>query len=84
MRLMSGRLVLIFNDSATVRRPLSIALSADEGRTWTASKIVADGESDYDYPTAVQTSDGLLHILYTRGRQTIQHVTLNEAWIAER
>ena len=81
LRLANGHLLLVYNDSPTERRPLSAAISADDGATWTAARIVANGDSTYSYPAVVQTADGLVHLLYSLGRESIQHVTMNEAWI---
>jgi predicted neuraminidase len=81
IRLSGDRLVLIYNDSPSERRPLSVALSQDEGRTWPFRRVLADGDESYSYPSAVQSADGLIHIVYSLERRRIQHVTLNEAWI---
>ncbi|PKN50893.1 MAG: hypothetical protein CVU55_14610 [Deltaproteobacteria bacterium HGW-Deltaproteobacteria-13] len=81
IRLANGHLVLIYNDSATERRPLSIALSADEGRTWPYRKVLKDGTDTYSYPFAVQAPDGVIHILYSLKRDKIMHLSVNEAWI---
>ena len=82
LMLQSGRLLLIFNDSATQRRPLSATLSDDEGQTWLSPRVVMDGQGDFAYPAAVQTGDGLIHIVYSNNRANIGHVTINEAWLA--
>lgn len=81
LRLSSGRLVLIYNDSPRKRRPLSIALSQDEGQTWLFRRVLADGDESYSYPSAVQSPDGLIHVVYSLERRRIQHITLNESWI---
>ncbi|MEN6422453.1 MAG: sialidase family protein [Smithella sp.] len=82
IRLANGHLVLIYNDSDTERRPLSIALSADEGRTWPYRKVLEDGTDTYSYPFAVQdASTGIIHILYSLNRDKIMHIAVNEAWI---
>jgi len=81
LALADGKLVLIFNDSRSQRRPLSIALSTDDGQTWPYRRILADGDGKYSYPAAVEAADGVIHILFTASRQTIQHVALNTAWI---
>lgn len=81
LRLSDGVLVLVFNDSPSERRPLSVSLSADGGRRWSLPKTLADGDSTYDYPAAVQTSDGRIHVLYTQGRETIRHAAFNAAWV---
>lgn len=81
LRLAGGNLALIFNDSRTERSPLSVAISPDEGLTWSAGKVIVDGDLKYSYPAAAQTPDGLIHIVYSHNRETIRHVTINEAWI---
>jgi predicted neuraminidase len=81
VRLADGNLILVFNDSDTSRKPLSIAISADEGKTWANKKVLANGENKYSYPTAIQSADGLIHIVYSLDRTTIRHITTNEAWI---
>ena len=82
LKLHSGRLLLVFNDSATLRRPLSATLSDDDGQTWLPPRVVINGQGDFAYPAAVQTGDGLIHIVYSNNRANIGHVTLNEAWLA--
>lgn len=81
LRLASGHLILVYNDSNTNRRPLSVAISGDEGATWYPPRVLVDGEGNYAYPAAVQSPDGLIHVVYSHDRERIQHVTLNEAWI---
>ena len=80
-RLVSGDLVMVYNDSPRKRRPLSIAVSRDEGRTWPFRRVLADGKDAYSYPSIVQSADGLIHVVYSLSRRRIQHITLNEAWI---
>lgn len=80
-QLASGNLLLVFNNSPLLRRPLSVALSADDGVTWLPPKAVADGPGEYAYPAVTQTPDGLLHIAYSHSREQVDHITLNEAWI---
>jgi predicted neuraminidase len=84
--LAGGRQLLVYNDSAPppdrptkgVRCPLDVALS-DDGVVWhhvltLESKPCPDG---YAYPSVIQTSDGLVHIVYTWNRQYIKHVVLD-------
>ena len=82
LRLSSGHLILVYNDSNTNRRPLSVTISGDEGTTWYPPRVLADGEGNYAYPATVESPDGLIHIVYSHDREHIQHITLNEAWIA--
>jgi predicted neuraminidase len=81
LKLASGHLVLVYNDSDTARHPLSIAISADEGITWYPPRVLVDGAGAYAYPAAVQSPDGRIQIVYSHDRERIQHLTLNEAWI---
>jgi len=81
LRLSSGNLLLVFNESPAERRPLSVALSPDEGRSWTLPRTIVDGDSTYSYPAAAQTADGLIHVLYSHGRDSIRHAVFNEPWI---
>lgn len=83
LSLASGNLILIFNDSATLRRPLAVAISADEGVTWHPPRVLVDGDGEYAYPSAVQTPDGLIHVVYSHDRQRIGCVAFNEAWLAD-
>ncbi len=83
LRLASGRLLLVFNDSPVSRHPLSTTLSADDGRSWTTPRILVDGTGDYAYPSAIQAPDGLVHILYSNNRANIAEISLNEAWIID-
>lgn len=79
--LAGGGLVLVFNDSATARRPLSIAISGDGGRSWHPPRVLVDGAGEYAYPAAVQTPDGLIHVLYSHDRARIEHTTASAAWV---
>ncbi len=83
LRPASGNLILVFNDSATLRRPLAVAVSADEGVTWHPPRVLVDGDGEYAYPSAVQTPDGLIHVVYSHDRERIGHLVFNEAWLAD-
>jgi predicted neuraminidase len=81
LQLTSGNLLLVFNDSPTERVRLTAALSADYGATWPARRVLADGPQKTSYPFVTQTPDGSLHILFSWGRERIEHIACNEAWI---
>jgi len=105
-RLQNGHIVLVFNNSHDdrsgskpipgLRKPLSIALSEDNGATWSYVRDLetgrpgfgieeqrpkTPGREEYSYPTVTQTSDGRIHVAFTYRRQTIKEVTLDEGWI---
>ena len=40
---------------------------------------LAEGNGDFAYPTAIQTSDGLIHVSYTSDERTVvRHATFPE------
>lgn len=80
-RLANGHLVVIFNDTDTLRTPLSIARSVDEGRSWENPLQLESNPGEYSYPCVIQTRDSKIHITYTYRRYSIKHVELNEDWL---
>lgn len=83
IKLKSGNVVLVFNDSRNSRAGISIAISYDEGRTWASSRVI---EYTHDrvhcYPSVMQGRDGLIHVLYSYdGRKSIAHFVTDERWI---
>ncbi len=79
VKLKSGKLVLAFNNSSTARSPLNVAISDDEGENWLI-KTVEDRPGEYSYPAIIQSSDGLIHLVYTNRRVNIKHITFSEDW----
>lgn len=80
-RLDNGHLLLVFNDSALDRTPLSIVRSTDEGATWEKPVHLESNPGEYSYPCVIRTSDGNIHVSYTFLRFSIKHVEFNERWI---
>ena len=78
----------------TPRAPMTIAISRDDdGRTW-IKRVIEDGDGycmsnnsrdrsnrELSYPSIKQSADGSLHVAYTRFRQAIKHVRLDEDWV---
>ncbi len=85
IHLRSGALLLIYNDSMTERTPLRVALSTDNDKTYPVQKNIVDAKrGDFAYPSAVQTPDGLIHVVYTSdGRKIIHHAVFDEAWLKQ-
>jgi predicted neuraminidase len=82
IKLRSGRLLLIFNDSMTQRTPLTAALSADQDRTWPIRRNICEGNRDFGYPSAFQARDGRIHVVFTSDRRTVvNHAVFDEDWI---
>ncbi len=82
LKLQSGSLLLVYNNSMTDRDPLTVALSADQDRTWPWKRNLATGPHDYAYPMAIQTRDGKIHVVYTSEQRTVvNHAIFDEDWI---
>ncbi|MGE4586310.1 MAG: exo-alpha-sialidase, partial [Mangrovibacterium sp.] len=61
------------------RTPLNIAMSRD-GKHWHATLVLEDTpESEFSYPSIIQTTDGLVHVVYTWNREKIKHVEIDPA-----
>lgn len=74
--------MLLFNDSTRGRDNLRLAVSSDEGRTWTRIATVAEESgAGVSYPYAIQTRDGQVHVVYTWKRARIKHLVFNQAWV---
>ncbi|GAB3917520.1 exo-alpha-sialidase [Larkinella terrae] len=84
--LKDGRQVLVYNHvlppgelAKGPRTPLNLAVSKD-GKSWSAAVILEDSPiSQYSYPSVIQTSDGLIHVIYTWRRQKIKHAVIDPA-----
>jgi alpha-L-rhamnosidase len=84
--LKDGRQLLVYNHvlppgtlAKGARTPLNVAVSKD-GVTWYAASILEDSPiSQYSYPSVIQSSDGLVHVVYTWRRQRIKHVVIDPA-----
>lgn len=84
--LKDGRQLVVYNhrlpDSTWVkgkgpRTPLNVAVSKD-GKKWYAAAILEDSPiSQYSYPSVIQSSDGMVHIVYTWRRLRIKYVKLD-------
>ena len=80
----SGALLLVYNPTRRGRSPLRVALSDDDGASWDTWRDLETEAGEFSYPTAVQTSDGLIHVLYTWCRQTIARACFEEPWVRGR
>lgn len=82
--LADGRQLVVYNHVKTPigakkghRTPLNVAVSKD-GKHWEAALVLEDSEiSQYSYPAVIQSSDGLVHIVYTWRRERIKHVVID-------
>ena len=77
VRTSAGDVFLIYNPLPIARTPISLARSADDGRTW---KKVVDLETElgeFSYPAMIESAAGTLEITYTWKRSHIKHVSVN-------
>lgn len=84
LRLRNGHLLLIFNDSTSERTPLTAAISADDDKTYPYRRNLIEGEDAFAYPSAVQSHDGKIHLVFSaKGRTVIYHAVFDEADILQ-
>ena len=82
IKLRSGRLLLIYNESMNRRTPLTAAVSSDKDRTWPIRRNICEGDNDFGYPSAFQARDGLIHLVFTSDRRTVvNHAVFDEDWL---
>lgn len=84
--LKDGRQLIVYNhvkpaahlpNGKGARTPLNVAISED-GRNWSAALVLEDAPiSQYSYPSVIQSSDGLIHIVYTWRRERIKYVQID-------
>lgn len=81
VKVSSRALVVAYNDSTSRRTPLVVALSEDEGETWTCKRAIERGEGESSYPSLAKGSDGIIHMTYTYERRRIAHVCFDMEWL---
>jgi predicted neuraminidase len=80
-KLANGHVLLVFNNQSDSRTPLHIARSTDGARTWNEPLKLETDPGEYSYPSILQTSDGMIHLVYTFRRYSIKHIEFNEDWL---
>lgn len=87
LNLADGKWVLIYNDTEEGRHQLAAAISTDEGKTWSHKKYLEKAEAragNFGYPTAVQGSDGRIHVSYSHSLKdgaTIKYAAFTAEWV---
>ncbi len=77
--LANGHVMLVYNDHMYERTPLTVAISTDGGKTFPHRRNLMEGEGSFAYPTAIQTKDGKIHVIFTSNeRTTIRHAVFEE------
>lgn len=78
----NGDVVLIYNPTAKLRTPISLARSTDDGKTWKQVLDLETEPGEYSYPAMIQSSAGMLEITYTWKRTHIKHVSVDPRKLA--
>lgn len=84
IKLQSGKLLLVYNDSMNHRTPLTAAISEDNDKTWPHRRDLATSGLDntFAYPMAIQAKDGTIHVICTTDvRKTVILVSFQESAI---
>jgi hypothetical protein len=88
LTLSSGDIIWAYNDDADSRHNLSLGISDDQGQSWRKLCDLANDPSvasghGFSYPALVQDHTGMIHLLYSEGRQAIRHERFNLAWLKQ-
>jgi predicted neuraminidase len=78
IKLRSGNLLLVYNDSMSSRTPLTAALSTDGGKTFAHRKNIGEGKNSFAYPYAIQTRDGKIRVVYTSDQRSVINMAVFE------
>lgn len=87
LRLADGRILIALNNHPEEREDLTLATSADNGRTWEILHVLEQEVSHYKhqhyfaYPVLLPASNGDIHLIYTWQKKRIKHVRFNRAWL---
>jgi predicted neuraminidase len=84
IKLRNGHLLLVYNDNPhSTRMPLTVAISTDGDKTYQYKRDIVNKRGDSAaYPTALQSGDGKIHVVYTSENRTlINHAIFEEAAI---
>jgi predicted neuraminidase len=80
--LKDGRQLIVYNPTTVpegkwtgARTPLRVAVSKD-GKHWHDIATLESGQGEFSYPCVIQTSDKMVHIVYTWKRETMKHVAI--------
>lgn len=81
LKIDSDQYLLIFNDSRTDRTNLSASLAIDGGISWTPPRTIVVGDGEYAYPAATLDASGMIHVVFSQDRRTIEHRRFSPGWL---
>lgn len=84
----SDEIAAVWNNSPNNRFPLSVAISADGGRTWSKPRILANSDGpQVSYPGLTQATDGTLVAVWQAQREDggrdIRYARFTRDWVLE-
>ncbi len=85
LRLSDGRLLMAFNDALDRADTLTLAISADQGHTWTRGPVMgSEGGGALRYPMLSTLGDGRIALTYSAGGKAsiVAHV-FTESWAVQ-
>jgi len=82
IQLADGRLLLAFNPDSQERTPIAVAVSEDDGQTWSSPKNIETGPPQLSYPSVIQAHNGAIYIVYSHRLAFIQFAEFNAAWLS--
>ena len=83
IRLHDGKWAMAYNDTEHGRYRLTLALSSDQGKMWSTTKVLEydpTQQASYSYPSIMQDRKGRVHVTYShsdRGMETIRHAAID-------
>jgi len=77
VRTKDGDVFLIYNPTTSLRSPISLARSTDDGKTWKKFSDLETEPGEFSYPAMIASAAGTLEITYTWKRTHIKHVSVN-------
>jgi predicted neuraminidase len=84
LKLPSGNLLLVYNNSFLERTPLSIAVSTDTEKSWSKARDLATADLDYGYPFAIVGKDDKVHMVFTsHSRSVVNYVSFDESFVMD-
>jgi len=82
VRLSNGSVLMAFNDSTKNREDMTLAVSLDGINDWTRiMELDRVPKEFFAYPYLIQSSDGMIHLVYSWKMRKVRHVAFNEAWV---
>ena len=77
VKLQSGNLLFVNNDSETGRTKMTAYLSTDNGESWRYSCLL-DERTEVSYPCVAQDKDGNIYVTYDKGRYIEKEIRITK------